>query len=389
MKVYVEKKHVSIGIVTTGVIIVIMVFGKILVSSNINIKSLLALVKNAMGTLLPFIIGFGISFILESPVSWIERNIFKHEKFTYKSRRFISVLVTYILVLGTLIVFGRIIIPTVIYNATKLGEDVYVYSQWLQYDLISMYANDKEYFDNILNTINNIANTEYTIITLRNFIFTPIFTLIGSIPENINKIALYLFEIINYIFTLILAVIISFYFLMEKRYFIELTKKIIYKVFKYADNIIYFIKVSRDISRSFIVGKALDSFIVSIIFFVGCLLIGVPYALLYSVIMGITNMIPYFGPFIGAVPIVTLILLTNGYKLALIVTIFIIILQQFDGLYLGPKILGDSTGVRPIGIIFAVSIGGKLFGMLGMFLSVPIFAIIGHFFALYMNEKNE
>ena len=108
--------------------------------------------------------------------------------------------------------------------------------------------------------------------------------------------------------------------------------------------------------------------------------------MLISVIVGITNMIPYFGPFIGAVPGV-IILLTVSWKYALVFGILILILQQFDGLYLGPKILGESTGLRPVWIIFAITIGGWLAGPIGMFLGVPCVAVIAFLTDRFINKK--
>ena len=103
-----------------------------------------------------------------------------------------------------------------------------------------------------------------------------------------------------------------------------------------------------------------------------------PYVFLISVFVGVTNMIPYFGPFIGAIPGIIIMLVVNPIK-ALIFTIMILCLQQFDGLFLGPKLMGDSTGIKPFWIIFAVTLGGKLFGVAGMFLGVPVMAILVYF----------
>ena len=104
-------------------------------------------------------------------------------------------------------------------------------------------------------------------------------------------------------------------------------------------------------------------------------ILGLPYAVLLSVIVGITNMIPYFGPFIGAVPGV-LIFLCTDWEAAIIFTIMIFIIQQFDGLILGPRLLGQSTGLSPIWVIFAITVGGAYFGVLGMFIGVPVVAVV-------------
>ena len=140
-----------------------------------------------------------------------------------------------------------------------------------------------------------------------------------------------------------------------------------------------------------IIGKALDSLIIGIICFVLMCILKLQYALLISIVVGITNMIPYFGPFIGAIPglIILLIILP---KTALIFLILILLLQQFDGTILGPKILGDSTGLSPIWIIFAITVGGATGGVIGMFLGVPITAVLvylmNHIFDYMLYKKH-
>ena len=113
-----------------------------------------------------------------------------------------------------------------------------------------------------------------------------------------------------------------------------------------------------------------------------------PYLTLLSLIIGITNMIPYFGPFIGAIPVIFIVLLNNPL-LSIWVAIMILILQQFDGIILGPKILGDSTGLKPIEVIFAIIVGGAFFGVVGMFFGVPVFAVLLKAFGNIINKKYE
>lgn len=125
----------------------------------------------------------------------------------------------------------------------------------------------------------------------------------------------------------------------------------------------------------FIIGKSIDSLIIGLLAFVAMTILKLPYTVLISVIIGITNMIPYFGPIIGAVPGAFILFIVSPMK-CLIFIIMVFVLQQFDGLILGPKILGESTGVRPLLILFSITVGGAYFGPLGMFLGVPFFATV-------------
>lgn len=155
------------------------------------------------------------------------------------------------------------------------------------------------------------------------------------------------------------------------------SKKIIYAIFptKKANVIIDTIRKSNEIFGGFVIGKIIDSAIIGVIAYVGCLLMKMPSALLVAFIIGVTNVIPFFGPFIGAIPTVALVLIQSPIH-ALYLAIFILILQQVDGNIIGPKILGESTGLSAFWILTSISIAGGLFGFFGMLLGVPVFAVI-------------
>ena len=186
-------------------------------------------------------------------------------------------------------------------------------------------------------------------------------------------------SIISWFINIILAFVISCYLMWDKLNLLRAIKRIIYAVFSEntAKQMINIIKKCNDIFSSFIIGKAIDSLIIGILCFIIMCILRLPYAVLISVIVGITNMIPYFGPFIGAIPGALLLLIISPRQ-ALIFIIMVFLLQQFDGSILGPKILGDSTGLQPIWIIFAITVGGYTAGVVGMFLGVPITAVIAY-----------
>ena len=176
---------------------------------------------------------------------------------------------------------------------------------------------------------------------------------------------------------MLIAVIASFYILARKDIFCAQSKKIVYSMFptKWGDAIVAETRSAYRILSGFINGKLLDSLIIGIICFIGCAVFDFPYPTLVATIIGVTNIIPFFGPFIGAIPCSVLILLVSPIKCVYFV-IFILVLQQFDGNILGPKILGDSTGLASFWVLFSILLFGGLFGFAGMVLGVPVFAML-------------
>ena len=191
-------------------------------------------------------------------------------------------------------------------------------------------------------------------------------------------------------FSFMMGLIISVYMLLDKENFIIGTKKILYAIFKrnIADEVVGFGNTVNVIFGRYFNGKILDSIIIGIICLAGLSIMKVEYALLLSIIIGLTNMIPYFGPFFGAIPAVLITLFNNPLQ-ALWVLLFILVLQPFDGLYLGPKILGEKVGLKPFWIIMAIVVGGKLFGVMGMLLGAPFTAVIIEFFRRFVNKRLE
>ena len=175
----------------------------------------------------------------------------------------------------------------------------------------------------------------------------------------------------------LIGAMISIYLLYGKESYVAQGKRLLYCLFstQTTNNIIRDLQYVDKTFGGFIIGKVLDSLIIGILCYIGTTILNLPYALLVSVIVGVTNVIPFFGPYIGAVPSAVLILLVNPIQCIYFV-IFILLLQQFDGNFLGPKILGGSTGLSSFMVIVAIMIGGGLFGVPGMIAGVPVFAVL-------------
>ena len=150
--------------------------------------------------------------------------------------------------------------------------------------------------------------------------------------------------------------------------------------------VLHITQKANDIFGGFLIGKIIDSAIIGVLCFIGLSFLNMPYTMLVSVIVGVTNVIPFFGPYIGAIPSTLLILLANPIK-GIYFLIFILLLQQLDGNFIGPKILGNSTGLSSFWVIFSILLGGGLFGFLGMLLGVPTFAVIYYIIELIIDGR--
>lgn len=186
-----------------------------------------------------------------------------------------------------------------------------------------------------------------------------------------------LFEVGTYVYNFILGLIVSIYLLFSKNRLIGHFKKLLYALVKpeRANQALALGRYTNRVFKGFLVGKLVDSLIIGLLCFLGMTLLRIPYSLLISIVVGVTNVIPYFGPFIGAIPSALLLLMLDPYK-CLVFVIFIIVLQQMDGNVIGPKILGNTIGISSLGVLISILIGGGLFGLTGMLLCVPTYSVL-------------
>lgn len=335
-------------------------------------------IKNAfgvlMGILAPVIFGLVIAYILMPVVNFIQRQLSElsfFKKWTEKKRgnmvRGISVAFTIVLAIGIVVILGYMVVPQLVISVSQIIYRFPSYTrrvaEWFEY----MQA-DGQLSDDIQNLIKQGMELFQT--WMKNDLYP-------RIMDGINVFTSSMMNIFGFFYNTVIGIIISIYVLMSTETFTGQSKKITYALFKpdMANAVIDVVRHSNQIFSGFIIGKLIDSAIIGVVCFIVLNLIHMPYAMLVSVIVGVTNIIPFFGPYIGAIPSVLLISLTD-LKQGIIFLVFIIILQQIDGNILGPKILGNSTGLSPFWVIFAILLGGGLFGFPGMLLGVPVFAVI-------------
>lgn len=212
--------------------------------------------------------------------------------------------------------------------------------------------------------------------------------LIDTMGEVVTAITTGVIDVVMFFFNLLIGVVVAVYVMVDKEKFLGQSKKLVYTIFKEetGDTIVDTARHGHKIFGGFLYGKILDSAIVGVITFIVLAILRTPYSLLVSVIVGVTNIIPFFGPFIGGIPCAILILLADPLQ-GLYFIIFIIIMQQIDGNIIGPKILGNTTGISEFWVTFALLLFGGIFGFLGMIIGVPAFAVVYYAVVQFMNKK--
>ena len=374
-----NKKYFTISIYTLIIIIISIIFHNIIG----NLTGTFNHVNKIINILSPFFIGFLFTFLLNPGVMFFESLLNrlgnKKKVHNQKKMRFFALLIMYILVLGAILLILTYIIPQLITSISTL------YSQLV--NIFMLPDTVLPYENQLLNVYNKFYNENsiYTIIESFKTLDPTIFNTFKNMIPQILQASL---SFTAAFFDIILGIVISIYLISDKENFILQLKKLSYALLKpnTAAKLISVFSESNSIFKNFFIGKTLDSLIIGLICFVFMSITKIEFALLISIIIGITNMIPYFGPYIGAIPCSLIILMVSPVH-TLWFVIFIIILQQFDGIWLGPKILGGSVGLKPFWIVFSIILGGGLFGVLGMFLGVPLFAVIYNLINKFIQNK--
>ena len=341
--------------------------------------------------LMPFIYGGVIAYLLSPVCGWFERHLAelasldkKPEQTAAKYRKFFKGISIFLsLLLFCLIIYALVamLVPQVINSVLILIEAMPGYiqtvSDWIEklvQDNPLMVSYVEQYSADIMDSVQNFAKTN----------------ILPNINNIISGVSASLWTMVTMVKNLGIGLIVAVYLLNSRVVFRRQIKMLIHAVFPYkeyppkkngeevkqkADWIIEEIHILNDYLGGFIKGKLLDSLIIGVICMVFTACTNMPYAVLISVVIGVTNIIPFFGPFIGAIPSAVLILMVSPIQCVYFV-IFVIILQQFDGNILGPKILGNTTNLSSFWVLFAILLFGGIFGIVGMVIGVPVFAFI-------------
>ena len=345
-----------------GTILLVRIVG----SFNNTVK----LLGQALQVIAPFLVGAFIAFILYPLVRFFYRNLFKntlHMK-SDKLSKWLSILVTYVIAIGVIAILMVFILPQLYTSITDIVDRLPVW-----------YNNLTTIVDNFENRHADLGFIDYNLINEHLTSLYP--KIISYLTDTLANLLPYVVNtsmaIVKGVVNLIISIMVSVYMISDHKNIFYQFKKLLYAVFpkQAADTARTICRESTNIFLKFMYGKAIDSVIIGIICFICMNIFKFPYTVLISVIVGITNMIPYFGPYIGGVLGGIIIVIVNPVQV-IFFAVMILVIQQFDGLFLGPKILGDSAGLKPLWVIFAIVVGGAMFGVLGMFLGVPTMAVI-------------
>lgn len=312
----------------------------------------------------PVIVGIVIAYVICPVAKFLERQ-FRRGKWLSRAARPLAVLFTLLFVIGILGLFCALILPQVVESIRSLVVDL---PEMLEVQLARLESYLKEDSDAAEAVMQMITSVETFLMT---FIKENLFAAVSNVAGSVLSVG-------SAIVNLVVSIVVTVYLLLDRERYLGQCRKLFYAVSRnkrFNRAVMEVLHQADQIFSGFISGKLLDSLIVGVICFACLTVLKMPYALLVSVIVGVTNIIPMFGPFIGAIPSAFLILLVSPSK-CIVFLIFIIILQQLDGNVIGPRILGNSTGLSAFYVTVAMMLFGKLMGFVGMIVGVPLFATL-------------
>lgn len=354
----------------------------------LRVSNLSSIIGTIVEVSKPIIYGLVIAYLLNPLCKQVERLLepllkiyFKKQKTIAKVSRTTGIMVSIVVGLALVAALCNMVIPE-LYKSIR--DMVYTLPDQLNEGLARL--NAIQISDSTTGKILNQALLEGTE-ALQNWLRTDLLSQTNILMSNLTSGVI---SIVNEVMNILIGIIVSVYVLFSKEKFSAQAKKAVYAVLEppHANLTLHIVMKSNEIFGGFMIGKVIDSMIIGVLCYIGNAILQMPYALLVSVIVGVTNVIPFFGPYIGAIPCIILIGLADPLH-GLYFAIFILLLQQLDGNVIGPKILGDSTGLSAFWVIFSILLGGGLFGFIGMVMGVPTFAVVYYIVEMLINYKLE
>lgn len=380
------KKYLYYGVTAVAVIAVCIVFWYCVQNWDLVHR----MVRMIIGIVSPIIYGAILAYLLTPVYNRVSRSVSSRLSKVWKEKKHINGIskaaatsVSLLLVIVVVAGLFQMLIPQMINSLLGIRESLPLYLQNL-YAWVQRVLEDNPDIEAIV-----LNNLQSGVLFLENWLEQSFNNIdISRLGDFLTGVSSSVINLLVFVKNWLIGLIVMVYLLNIKDVLIAQAKKITYGCFnlKWANAVIEEMRFVHQMFGGFIIGKLVDSLIIGIICFVCTSLMKTPYALLISVIVGVTNIIPFFGPFIGAIPSGFLVLLVSPMK-CLYFLIFILLLQQFDGNILGPKILGNSTGLSSFWVLFSILLFGGLFGFVGMIVAVPAFAVIYDLIARGVNRS--
>ena len=344
-----------------------------------NVEPLFGVLQAIFVALSPFIYGIGIAFLLNPLRKIIEYSWLGKTKLKPRTKKIIASFGALLIGIIMLFIFFSILIPQMISSIQTFLSSFEGYVDSAR----NFFESNNFFSDDLLKTLNPVIDKGVSMLG----------DWVSNIASSLNAILMYSVIFAKSVMNFLIGMIIALYILLDEVNLKRQMKKVLYALLpeKTTKGILRTTRLTINTFNSFVAGKAVDSLIIGILCYIILSFMKMPYTPLISVVVGVTNMIPVFGPFLGAVPSILILLLVDPFK-ALEFSIFILILQQVDGNIIGPRILGGAVGLPTLYVMFAIIIGGALFGIVGMFIGVPVFSVIfvlvSEFIHRQLDKKN-
>jgi putative membrane protein len=328
-----------------------------------NVEPLYGVFHAIFVALSPFIYGLAIAFLLNPLRKIIEYSWLGKTSLKQRTKKIIASFGALFIGIIMLFVFFSILIPQMISSIQTFLSSFEGYVDTVR----NFFESNNFLSEDLLKTLNPVIDKGASMLG----------DWVSNLASSLNAILMYSVIFAKGVMNFLIGMIIALYILLDESKLKRQTKKVLYALLpeKTTEKIIKISRLTIITFNSFVAGKAVDSLIIGILCYIILSFMNMPYTPLISVLVGVTNMIPVFGPFLGAVPSILILLLVDPFR-ALEFAIFILILQQVDGNIIGPRILGGAVGLPTLYVMFAIIIGGALFGIFGMFIGVPVFSVI-------------
>ncbi|OUQ30519.1 AI-2E family transporter [Massilimicrobiota sp. An134] len=367
------KTSIKIRDLTLKNIFIILSYTALLVLGVIYFESIFQYLGELLNIIQPFIIGFILAFIFNIPMKFFEKKLAIQNK---KKRRVVSAILSVLLILLVLLLVVMVVVPQVIENVRTLIDNLpSIFAQaekWLNYVFEEIRLSP-----DLLDKINEFQTR---------FAQTFISTLTAWAPNIASGVSHITTSVINIFMGFVMAI----YMIFSKDKLIRQVKKFAHALFndQHYQYISEVVKLTGTTFENFLAGQLTESIIIGVLCYIGCMILDIPYASIAAIVIGFTNIIPYFGPIIGAVISSVLILFVSPVK-ALIFLVFSTLLQQFESNLIYPHVVGNSVGLSALWVLFAVSVGGGLFGIPGMIFGLPTFSVIYELLRRWTNYRLE